>query len=155
MDLAALRSLFPGLERRVYLNTATMALGSLPVRGAYEHALAEWTAGEFAWPEAEHAPDEARALFPRIVGADPDEIALVPSVSTAAGIVAAQFPPAQPGETVLVGDIEYCSNFYPWQLLAERGYDVRLVAAVDGMLPPEAYAARADGGARLIAVSAV
>ena len=155
MDLAALRSLFPALERVVYLNTATMALGSLPVRRAYEHALARWTAGEFAWQEAERAADEARALFARIVGADPDEIALVPSVSTAAGIVAAQLPPAQPGENVLVGDIEYCSNSYPWQLLAERGYDVRLVAAVDGMLPPEAYAARADGGTRLIAVSAV
>ena len=155
MDLTALRALFPELERAVYLNTASMALGALPVRRAYERALAEWTAGQFAWPEAERAADEARVLFARIVGADPDEVALVPSVSTAAGIVAAQLPPARPGANILVGDIEYCSNSYPWQLLAERGYDVRLVPAVDGMLPPEAYAARADGGTRLVAVSAV
>ena len=41
--------------------------------------------------EAEQAED-ARAVFAQIVGARPEEVAIVPPVSSAAGIVAANMP---------------------------------------------------------------
>lgn len=155
MDAADVRQLFPGLRNTIYLNTASMNVGCTPARAAYELAVERWSAGRFDWTEAEQAGEDARAIFAEIIGATAEEIALVPSVSTAAGIVAANLPPAKIGENVVVAENEFTSNYYPWVLLGERGYEVRTVApAGDGVLAEE-FSQAADGGTRLIAVSAV
>ena len=155
MNPAEVRALFPGLRDTLYFNTSTMAVGCAPAREAYEHAVERWSAGRFDWAEAEQAGEGARAMFARIVGAQPDEVAIVPAVSVAAGIVAANLPPARRGESVVVAEREFTSNYFPWVLLRERGYEVRTVSSADDGPPADAYAAVADGSTRLIAVSAV
>jgi selenocysteine lyase/cysteine desulfurase len=132
-----------------------MCVGCAPAREAYERAVEHWSAGRFDWLEAERAGEEARVGFAELVGAQPEEIALVPAVSAAAGIVAANLPPAARGESVVVAGHEFSSNYFPWVLLRERGYEVRTVSPVSDGTPVEAYAAVCDGGTRLIAVSAV
>jgi selenocysteine lyase/cysteine desulfurase len=97
-----IRALFPGLKDTIYLNTATLSVGCAPAVEAYERAAKQWSAGRLDWLEAERAGEDARALFAQIVGAGPDEIALVPAVSIAAGIVAANLPPAKRGENIVV-----------------------------------------------------
>lgn len=155
MNIADIRGLFPGLKDTIYLNTATMAVGCAPAREAYERAVDRWSAGRFDWLEAERAGEDARALFAEIVGARPEEVAIVPAVSSAAGIVAANMPPASRGENIVVADGEFSSNYFPWLLLRERGYDVRAVSSAVESFSAESYGEVADGGTRLIAVSAV
>lgn len=156
MQASDIRQLFPGLKDIIYLNTATMNVGSAPAREAYELAVERWSAGRFDWMEAERAGEEARAIFAEIVGATAAEIAIIPAVSTAAGIVAANLPPAKHGENVVVAGNEFASNYYPWLLLRGRGYEVRTLAPDgDGTVDAEAFGRAADGGTRLIAVSAV
>jgi selenocysteine lyase/cysteine desulfurase len=99
--------------------------------------------------------EDARALFAQIVGAGPDEVALVPAVSMAAGIVAANLPPATRGENVVVPANEFSSNYFPWLLLRDRGYEVRPVPSAEDGTPADAFGEVADEGTRLIAVSAV
>jgi selenocysteine lyase/cysteine desulfurase len=127
----------------------------VPAREAYQGALERWSAGRFDWLEAERAGEDARAMFARIVGATPEEIAIVPAVSAGAGMVAANLPTAKAGESVVVADGEFSSNYFPWLLLRERGYQVRTVSATNGGISADAYAEVADAGTRLIAVSAV
>ena len=154
MTPADIRQLFPGLEGTIYLNTATMGVGCAPAREAYERAAEQWSRGRFDWLEAERAGEDARAFFAALIGGHADEVAIVPAVSAAAGLVAANLPAAKPGENVVVGENEFSSNFFPWQLVRERGYDVRTVkAACFGAV--DAFAELADAGTRLIAVSAV
>jgi selenocysteine lyase/cysteine desulfurase len=155
MDSIDIRALVPDLGGTVYLNTATMAAGCMPVKEAYERALEAWMAGRFDWTEAEQAGEECRSAFARMVGASPDEIAIVPAVSTAAGLVAASLPTAVPGGNVVVGEAEFSSNYFPWLMLRERGYDVRTIPYEDGRPRIEHFEAAADGGTRLIAVSGV
>ena len=155
MNVADIRELFPGLKDTIYLNTATMAVGCTPAREAYERAVERWAAGRFDWIEAERAGEDTRAVFAQIVGARPEEIAIVPAVSSAAGIVAANMPPAKRGESIVVADNEFSSNFFPWLLLRERGYEVRTVHFTGDGMSADAYGEVADGGTRLIAVSAV
>ena len=76
-------------------------------------------------------------------------------MSSAAGLVAAQFGPAAPGENVVIGEREYSSNHFPWRQLARKGYDVRQVPFRNGGLEPEDVAQRVDGGTRLVAFSGV
>jgi len=90
-----------------------------------------------------------------MVGAHPEEMAIVPAASTAAGLVAANLPPPAPGENVVVAAHEFSSNYFPWLRLKERGYEVRAIAPPGGELHEDRFAEAADGGTRLIAVSAV
>jgi selenocysteine lyase/cysteine desulfurase len=122
MQAADIRELFPGLKDTIYLNTASMNVGCAPARKAYERAVERWFAGRFDWTEAERAGEDARAMFAEIVGATAGEVAIVPAVSTGAGIVAANLPPAKRGENIVVAENEFASNYYPWLLLRERGY---------------------------------
>lgn len=94
-------------------------------------------------------------MFAEIVGCTAGEIAIVPAVSAAAGIVAANMPAAERGENVVVAENEFASNYYSWLLLQERGYDVRAVAPGGEGVSAEEFERTADGGTRLIAVSAV
>jgi selenocysteine lyase/cysteine desulfurase len=155
MNGADIRELFPGLENTIYLNTATMGVGCAPAREAYERAVDRWSQGRFDWMEAERAGEETRGVFAELVGARSEEIAIVPAVSTAAGIVAANMPPAKRGENVVVAENEFTSNYFPWLLLRERGYEVRAVPATADGASPDAFGDLADGGTRLIALSAV
>jgi selenocysteine lyase/cysteine desulfurase len=155
MNIAEIRGLFPGLKDTIYLNTANMSAGCTPARDAYRGATDRWLAGRFDWTEAERAGEDARVMFAAIVNAHPDEIALVPSVSTAAGIVAANMPAAQHGENIVVPANEFTSNYFPWLLLRERGYEIRAVATTGDGVSPDEFSGAADGGTRLIAVSAV
>lgn len=155
MNGADIRELFPGLKDTIYLNTATMCAGCAPARAAYERAVDRWSAGRFDWMEAERAGEDARAIFAQLVGARADEIAIVPAVSAAAGIVAANLPHAQRGENIVVAENEFTSNYFPWLLLRERGYEVRTVPAIGDGPSLDAFGDVADGGTRLIAVSAV
>ncbi len=155
MNAAAVRALFPGLADTVYLNTATVSVGCAAARAAYERAAERWSAGRLDWMEAERAGEDARSIFAQIVGARPEHVAIVPAVSTAAGIVAANLRPGKPGENVLVGENEFSSNYFPWLLLRERGYEVRAVPPAGDGFSADAFAEHADGGTRLIAVSAV
>jgi len=122
-----LRALVPDLGSTIYLNTAAMAAGCAPVRAAYTQALERWAAGRFDWSQAERAGEAARAGFARLIGARASEIAIVPSVSAAAGLVAMSLAPPKPGENILVGAGEFSSNYFPWRVLEARGYDVRAV----------------------------
>jgi len=91
----------------------------------------------------------------RLTGADARDIALIPSVSSAAGLVAAQFGPAGPGESIVIGQREYSSNHFPWRQLAGQGYDIRQVPFRNGGLEPSDVAERVDTGTRVVAFSGV
>ena len=52
--------------------------------------------------------------------------------------VAANMPPGKPGESVVVGEREFTSNYFPWLMLRERGYEVRTIPSPDASVTAEA-----------------
>ena len=155
MDFSRARELFPATRQVAYLNTAAVGLAGTRLTETYARVLETWTANGFDYVRGEAAATAARAAVSRLIGASVEDVALVPSVSAAAGLVAAQFLPAGPGENLIVGEQEYSSNHFPWRQLAARSYDIRLATFRDGGVLPDEVARHADGGTRLIAVSAV
>ena len=154
-DIREARRLFPATEGRVYLNTAAVGLASRRLADTYHELINEWTAAGFDYTRGERAADDARSAVARLIGADDSDVALIPSVSSAAGLVAAQFGPAVRGENVVIGAQEYSSNHFPWRQLAHKGYDVRQVPFRNGGLEPEDVAGRVDAGTQLVAFSGV
>ena len=147
------RALFPGASAGPYFSTASMALGSVPAMASLRDSLAKWEEGSFSFEMAESASEENRALFADLIGARPEHVALVSAASSAAGTVAAQLGPAKPGANVVVPSIEFTSNFFPWLLLADRGYEVRVVEPVDDRLTIDAFRESIDTNTVLVAVS--
>ena len=154
-DICDARRLFPATADRVYFNTAAVGLASRRLADTYHEFIDEWTAAGLDFSRGEQAAGAARSAVARLIGADVSDIALIPSVSSAAGLVAAQFGPAHPGESIVIGQREYSSNHFPWRQLAGKGYDVRQVPFRNGGLEPEDVGERVDGGTQLVAFSGV
>ncbi|MFC4949649.1 aminotransferase class V-fold PLP-dependent enzyme [Pseudonocardia sp. GCM10023141] len=155
MDIREVRRLFPATTGRAYFNTAAVGLASVRVADAYRSAIADWEASGFDFRIGEQAADDARSAVARLIGAAAADVALIPSVSAAAGLVAAQFDTAEPGANVVIGEREYSSNHFPWRQLAGKGYDVRQVPFRGGGLDAGDVGAHIDAGTRLVAFSAV
>lgn len=154
-DICDARRLFPATAGRAYFNTAAVGLASRRLAGTYHEFIDEWAVTGLDYSRGEQAAGEARSAVARLIGADAADIALIPSVSSAAGLVAAQFGPATPGESIVIGQREYSSNHFPWRQLASKGYDVRQVPFRNGGLEPDDIARRVDAGTRLVAFSGV
>jgi selenocysteine lyase/cysteine desulfurase len=154
-DIRDARRLFPATADRAYFNTAATGLASQRLADSYHAFIDEWTATGLDFPRGEQAAGDARLAVARLTGADARDIALIPSVSSAAGLVAAQFGSAGPGESIVIGQREYSSNHFPWRQLAGKGYAVRQVPFRNGGLEPEDVAARVDAATRVVAFSGV
>jgi selenocysteine lyase/cysteine desulfurase len=156
MSLDEVQRLFPDLDGTIYMNTASLAPGCRPAIEALTSAAANWARGRLDWLDAEHAGEEARTLFARLINAPADCVALVPTASAVAGLVATHLPKRFPqGGDILVSAGEFTSNFFPWRLLEASGFNVRALPPEGGRVPEQAFEAAADHNTRLIAVSAV
>ncbi len=156
-DLPALRQAFEVVDRGyTYLNHAGMSPLAAPVKDAMRHLLEDLASrGSVAFTEAWSTLEgglEQRVA--QLVNAQPHEV--VPVQSTSVGInTIAQSLPLQAGDNILLCDVEFPSNVYPWMNLARKGVEVRLVSAQEGGLTLEALDAARDGRSRVVAVSAV
>ena len=113
------RHLFAMPDDVTYLNCAYLAPQLRSVSAA---GLAAVRAKERPWevtPESFFTGSEAlRATFARLIGADADGVAFVPSVSYGAGVAAANLP--DDGRAVLVLAEDFPSDVYAWQLAGRR-----------------------------------
>ena len=111
-----------------YLNCATLAPQLRAVTEAGVQAVKKgrtpWLRGAADW--FEH-PEQLRAAAGRLMGSDPDGIALVPSVSYGIATAAANVP-VRGGQNIVVLHEQFPSNVYAWRELArDRGAEVRTV----------------------------
>ena len=81
---------------------------------------------------------ECRALAAELIGANVGDIAL--AANTGVGLnLAAWGLPLGAGDVVVIPDLEFPANVYPWMAAAEaRGFVVRRVRARDGLLDEDA-----------------
>jgi selenocysteine lyase/cysteine desulfurase len=84
----------------------------------------------------------------------PEEIVPVEGCSVGLNLVA-QSLGLQPGEAVVLCDLEYPANVYPWMSLERDGVVVRQVPSVSGGLTLESLRAAVDDRTRVVAASAV
>ena len=97
---------------------------------------------------------ECRALVAELIGADVGNVAL--AANTGAGLnLAAWGLPLGPGDVVVVPDLEFPANVYPWMAAAQaRGFELHCVPARDGLLDETALLAAIETRrARVLALS--
>jgi selenocysteine lyase/cysteine desulfurase len=122
----AIRELFSPAPDLVYLDAATYGLPPKPTSDAVATALARWTDGTADWRnDWEPETDKSRALFAQLIGARPEEVAVIPTVSVGTGMVAGSLPA---GTNVLVAETEFPSVLHPF-LIAQEKYGIRVSEA--------------------------
>src|SRR5262245_56516190 len=160
MDISAARSFFPGTRDRTFLDAACVSL--LPAQA--DEALRQIGQDLLLCPardaSAHHialdrTADRPRREAARLIGARPEDIALVESTTQGLEIVAAAVP-LGPGDKVLVGDTEFMGLAVPWiprQLV--QGFHIEVIASRDGRLRVDDFARAADSHPRMILLSSV
>ncbi|WP_106237470.1 aminotransferase class V-fold PLP-dependent enzyme [Allonocardiopsis opalescens] len=104
-----------------WLNTASYGLPPRPAYEALTAALDDWRHGRTDWMPWHVQSDRARAGFAELVGADASAVTIGASVSGLLAPVAAALPE---GSRVVVPEVEFTSNLFPWQVHADRGVEV-------------------------------
>jgi selenocysteine lyase/cysteine desulfurase len=160
MDLATARSFFPGTRDRVFLDAACVSL--LPVQA--EQALARLAQQLLFCPagdaSAHHialdqTAEQPRREAARLIGARPEDVALVESTTQGLEIIAASVP-LSPGDRVLVGDTEFLGLAVPWIPRQDaEGFRIEVVRNRDGRLLAEDFERAADSRTRMILLSSV
>jgi selenocysteine lyase/cysteine desulfurase len=100
-----------------WLNTASYGLPPEPAWDALQAALADWRTGATSWEGWGEATGAARAGFARLVGVPSTDVAVGSQVSQLIAPVAASVPD---GARVVVPEIEFTSNLFPWLVHGDR-----------------------------------
>ncbi len=123
---AAIRALFTPAPGIAYLDSATYGLPPEPTVRAIRGALEAWQAGTADWIVDWDRPAEAaRSSFANLIGAATEAVSLMPAVSVAVGLIAAELGL---GDEIVVPADEFTSVLFPLLLARERGAVVREVA---------------------------
>ena len=155
MDIEKIRKEFPVTEHRLFMDHARVAPLPRPVQAAItafaEEACEQGTAH---YPEWLKEIEIVRARFAKLINADASEVAFVKNTSEGLSIVANGIDWKE-GDNVVVPDIEFPANVYPWMNLKSRGVEVRFVKAVRGRVPFEQITAQVNSRTRVLSISSV
>jgi selenocysteine lyase/cysteine desulfurase len=147
MTLAEFRSRFPILARRVYVNTCSQGALSTDVEKAMRAYLDSWHEGGSPWEMWVEQVERLRARFAASIGADVEEIAVMPSASAGINAVASSLTFEGPRSQVVIGDFEFPTMAQVWMAQERRGATMRRVHAPSvarDTLPLGAYSVAID-----------
>lgn len=156
-ELLAYRSEFPILQRKTYLNSCSLgALSNRSMQGLtqFMEMWNEW--GAHAWYEiwmGEIA--KARQKFAAIIGAQPHEVAIAPSVSVALSSIASALDYSKRNNVVMAA-MDFPTLPHQWLVKRRLGVECRFVKSPDGIYtPPELFEGQVDDKTALVATSRV
>ncbi len=148
------RNQMPIAQRWAYFDHAAVA----PISGPCRSAIDSWADDAVLNGDANYADwmsrlARLRALAAGVLGAEPEEVALLSNTTAGINLVAEGFP-WQPGDNVVTRADEFPSNQYPWLNLAARGVEVRrLPVGEDGSLDLDRLADACDARTRMVTLS--
>jgi selenocysteine lyase/cysteine desulfurase len=149
-----LRAEMPSAEQWAYLDHAAMCPLPRPTAEAVRTWLDEAVgSGSPIWGQWVRKMEATRATAAQMIGAHPDEIALVLNTTAGIGMIAEGID-WRPGDNVVTLADEFPSNVYPWFNLASRGVETRRVPTeVSGRLDFDRLAEACDERTRVVTVS--
>jgi selenocysteine lyase/cysteine desulfurase len=147
------RRQMPAADEWAYFDHAAVAPIPKPAADAILHWADEAANfGGAIWPRWKSARESLRSQAAQLVGAEPDEIALVRSTTEGINLVAEGFP-WQAGDNVVTLADEFPSNLYPWMNQARRGVETRRVATDDGRVDLNRLTEACDDRTRIVSIS--
>lgn len=155
LDWEALRSRFPVLSKKTYLNSCSYAALAIEVEASLQRYLdarnnrgADWD----YWMERNEAVRNSTA---RLLGARPGEIAVTASVSAGINALASALRFDGPRNKVVITDFEFPTNAQIWYAQEVRGARVIRIAEENGRIPLEKFEHAIDEETLIVATAHV
>jgi selenocysteine lyase/cysteine desulfurase len=153
---AGVRGRFPIFEHTTYANSCSQGALSVDVRKAYEDYLAGWDEHGAEWEHWVERAEAARAMFARLVVAEPDEIAVTTSVSQAVSALVSALPLERGRNRIVISEFEFPTVGQIAHAQELRGAEVVHVRPEpDGRILPERFADAIDERTALVCCTAV
>jgi cysteine desulfurase / selenocysteine lyase len=155
LDFEKIRQEFPVTEELIFFDHARVA--PLPERVRQVVAAFVDDATRFGTAHYESwiaGIEQSRKNFARLINAGTDEVAFVKNTSEGLSIVANGLD-WKSGDNVVIPDIEFPANVYPWWNLKRLGVETRMVHAVEGRVLFDDLVKQVDARTRLISISSV
>ena len=148
---------FPIFETAIYLNTCSLGALSRRARGALDEFADLWSMmGASAWYDHWlHAATEARRAFARLVRADPEEVALAPSVSGGLSAIASALDYGTRPKVVTT-ELDFPTLVYQFRARRREGVETVVLPSPNGItVPVESFVEAVDDRTALVATSHV
>jgi selenocysteine lyase/cysteine desulfurase len=155
MPLDTFRAHFPIFRRRVYVNSCSQGALSTEVETALGTFIDSWHESGSPWDRWMEEFERLRAAAARAIGADADEVAIMPSASVAIASIATALAFDAERSKVVLGEFEFPTMAHVWLAERPRGAQISWARARGEELPLEAYATDVDDRTRVVPVAHV
>lgn len=150
VSFAAFRARFPLLSRRVYVNSCSQGALSTDVEAAIGAFTASWHEGGSPWDRWIEEVERLRSAAAALIGADADEVAVMPSASAAITAVATALAFDGDRREVVLGDFEFPTMAHVWLAQRSRGAAIAWARADGDVLSVDAYARLVGGRTAIV-----
>ena len=138
VEVLKIRQRFRVFESKIYANSCSQGALSDAVEKAFADHLSIWHNEGSPWDLWVQQYEEVRGAFARLIGAHPDEVAVVPCASAAINSVASALD-FQFRRKVVLGEFEFPTMGHVWLAQQRRGARVQFVSASGDAIPAENY----------------
>ena len=152
--VAAFRKQFPIFDRKVYLSSCSQGALSKPVVAAMQEFLESWHTHGNPWEIWVGRMEELRVEFARLINADPTEVAVTFSVSTALNSLASALTYKERPK-VVTSDFDFPTVGHVWLAQQRRGAQVAFARADGTRLPLTAFEDIVDDRTALVSTTHV
>jgi cysteine desulfurase / selenocysteine lyase len=157
LNLEQIRKEIPVTSHRAYFDNAGTGPPSIRVLDAVRKYLDEWQSYGENWEEWLPIIIESRRLFGEMIGADLDEVASIPNVSSALMALASSVK-YKPHANIVISDLNFPTNIYLWHLQRKHGRvaDVRLLHRNEhGIVPLDEWKKAIDDNTSIVSADYV
>jgi len=154
MGLKSFRRIFPVTKKMIYLDHAANGPCSTVVSKAVQEFLSEWSNEGIDWMKWYNHVSRAKKLFSELIHANPGEVAMVPNTSTGVSLAAEIVCAGKKGNIVL-NDLEFPANFYPWIAREKQGIAIRCIRSKNGVISTKDFERHVDADTIAVPLSHV
>ena len=154
-DIEAIRTQFPVVDQWTYLYNGSIHPQPAPVVRAMHDFIGAWAeGGEAAFPQGMDSFLELREQLARLIGGKASNVVVTESTTSALNLAHGLVRPTS-DQNVVLDELTFMTNTYPWLLSGLAGPDVRFVPEVAGSIDISDLRAALDPATALLSISAV
>ena len=120
------RKQFPILQHKIQLSSCSQSAMHVSVKDSIQNYMHSWEHDGMDWMQWMNACEGARALFAKQINAQPNEVAIVSSVSHAAAAISTSLEPKGKRNKVVITDFDFPTIGHVWRS-KEHDFDVEFL----------------------------
>jgi selenocysteine lyase/cysteine desulfurase len=153
-EVKEIRSRFKVFQQKIYLNSCSQGALSDAVEAGLRDFIATWHHHGSPWELWVQYYEAARTAFAQFINADPDEVAIVTSVSAGVNAIASALNFTE-RRKVVMGEFEFPTMGHIWLGQRIRGAEIEFVQAAGNSIPAVNYEKAIDSRTLIVPITRV